>query len=100
VISCMLVYHIHYTALFLCLFLLLKNMDLSTLLLILLFSHYLPLPPQKNLLGKNSLLVILFFFSSRRRHTRSKRDWSSDVCSSDLRDIHDYFNMELDVGAA
>src|SRR5699024_10904571 len=28
------------------------------------------------------------FFSSRRRHTRSKRDWSSDVCSSDL-----YFNI-------
>src|SRR6266513_1767612 len=28
--------------------------------------------------------MILFFFSSRRRHTRSKRDWSSDVCSSDL----------------
>src|SRR5206468_8840358 len=26
-----------------------------------------------------------FFFSSRRRHTRSDRDWSSDVCSSDLR---------------
>src|SRR5207247_4231037 len=26
----------------------------------------------------------LFFFSSRRRHTRSTRDWSSDVCSSDL----------------
>src|SRR5699024_12028101 len=26
----------------------------------------------------------LFFSSSRRRHTRSKRDWSSDVCSSDL----------------
>src|SRR5699024_5029501 len=26
-------------------------------------------------------------FSSRRRHTRSKRDWSSDVCSSDLADI-------------
>src|SRR6266496_5508233 len=26
----------------------------------------------------------LFFFSSRRRHTRSLRDWSSDVCSSDL----------------
>src|SRR5699024_12073846 len=25
-----------------------------------------------------------FFFSSRRRHTRSRRDWSSDVCSSDL----------------
>src|SRR5437868_12444023 len=29
-------------------------------------------------------LNFLFFFSSRRRHTRSKRDWSSDVCSSDL----------------
>src|SRR5207302_3164415 len=27
-----------------------------------------------------------FFFSSRRRHTRFSRDWSSDVCSSDLRD--------------
>src|SRR5699024_11303562 len=31
-------------------------------------------------------LVILLFFSSRRLHTRSKRDWSSDVCSSDLGD--------------
>src|SRR5699024_11846524 len=32
---------------------------------------------------------VFFFFSSRRRHTRSKRDWSSDVCSSDLRsDLH------------
>src|SRR5699024_12227148 len=28
-----------------------------------------------------------FFFSSRRRHTRSKRDWSSDVCSSDLLEV-------------
>src|SRR2546421_10355097 len=27
---------------------------------------------------------MFFFFSSRRRHTRSDRDWSSDVCSSDL----------------
>src|SRR5438067_8139558 len=36
-------------------------------------------------------LFFFFFFSSRRRHTRSKRDWSSDVCSSDL---------ELDPGAA
>src|SRR5690349_22610668 len=43
-----------------------------------------------------------FFFSSRRRHTRSLRDWSSDVCSSDLllflesenpdKDIHLYIN--------
>src|SRR5206468_6594975 len=30
-------------------------------------------------------LFFFFFFSSRRRHTRSDRDWSSDVCSSDLR---------------
>src|SRR5437868_13420501 len=28
--------------------------------------------------------MCFFFFSSRRRHTRSKRDWSSDVCSYDL----------------
>src|SRR5216683_5408385 len=30
--------------------------------------------------------MFFFFFSSRRRHTRSDRDWSSDVCSSDLGD--------------
>src|SRR5216683_7266793 len=30
------------------------------------------------------LINFFFFFSSRRRHTRSDRDWSSDVCSSDL----------------
>src|SRR3712207_7853472 len=30
-------------------------------------------------------MVKFFFFSSRRRHTRYWRDWSSDVCSSDLR---------------
>src|SRR5712664_4156283 len=30
-------------------------------------------------------MCFFFFFSSRRRHTRSDRDWSSDVCSSDLR---------------
>ena len=30
------------------------------------------------------IIFLFFFFSSRRRHTRSKRDWSSDVCSSDL----------------
>src|SRR5690606_40026554 len=29
-------------------------------------------------------IVVLFFFSSERRHTRFSRDWSSDVCSSDL----------------
>src|SRR5712664_4778462 len=30
------------------------------------------------------MIMFFFFFSSRRRHTRSDRDWSSDVCSSDL----------------
>src|SRR6266513_1468520 len=33
---------------------------------------------------KDSVFLFFFFFSSRRRHTISKRDWSSDVCSSDL----------------
>src|SRR5258707_7184582 len=31
-----------------------------------------------------AMTCCLFFFSSRRRHTRYWRDWSSDVCSSDL----------------
>src|SRR5690606_40874939 len=31
-----------------------------------------------------SIYLCFFFFSSRRRHTRFSRDWSSDVCSSDL----------------
>src|SRR5215471_905966 len=32
----------------------------------------------------------LFFFSSRRPHTTSLRDWSSDVCSSDLDAVHEH----------
>src|SRR5690625_4954959 len=32
-------------------------------------------------------MFFFFFFSSRRRHTRWPRDWSSDVCSSDLDDL-------------
>src|SRR5206468_9628700 len=35
-----------------------------------------------------------FFFSSRRRHTRSDRDWSSDVCSSDLFTAYDHMAKE------
>src|SRR5439155_14823190 len=38
------------------------------------------IPTHKNCVVK----VYFFFFSSRRRHTRWPRDWSSDVCSSDL----------------
>ena len=34
---------------------------------------------------------MVFFFSSRRRHTRLRRDWSSDVCSSDLGEVKDAF---------
>src|SRR5256885_2595546 len=32
-------------------------------------------------------VYVFFFFSSRRRHTRLQGDWSSDVCSSDLKQI-------------
>src|SRR5439155_4284646 len=39
--------------------------------------------------GKVLTVHLTFFFSSRRRHTRWPRDWSSDVCSSDLRPIAD-----------
>src|SRR5436309_3604805 len=39
-------------------------------------------------------IVIGFFFSSRRRHTRFSRDWSSDVCSSDLVGA---FELEIEV---
>src|SRR3712207_7184912 len=35
-------------------------------------------------LVSNFLFFCFFFFTSRRRHTRYWRDWSSDVCSSDL----------------
>src|SRR6266542_5403413 len=36
------------------------------------------------LIGRDAQGLVYFFFSSRRRHTRCYRDWSSDVCSSDL----------------
>src|SRR5216683_501354 len=39
------------------------------------------------------VVLFFFFFSSRRRHTRSDRDWSSDVCSSDL--FEDRFGDEV-----
>src|SRR2546422_10857184 len=42
---------------------------------------------------------IVFFFSSRRRHTRCSRDWSSGVCSSDLRAGADYVIVVAHEGA-
>src|SRR2546430_10895088 len=45
--------------------------------------------PILRVFGVGALLVVAFyfFFSSRRRHTRFDCDWSSDVCSSDLKTI-------------
>src|SRR5690625_7753098 len=40
--------------------------------------------------------VVRFFFSSRRRHTRWPRDWSSDVCSSDLGLVEDEHGRGVD----
>src|SRR5690554_8146938 len=52
-------------------------------------------------------MVHRFFFSSRRRHTRCGRDWSSDVCSSDLKisamnsiEKHETFKRGLYSGSA
>src|SRR2546429_8575329 len=43
--------------------------------------------------------MLFFFFSSRRRHTRCSRDWSSDVCSSDLifQDISEMVREKLHI---
>src|SRR5687768_18121293 len=45
-----------------------------------------------------NVVALYFFFSSRRRHTRCSRDWSSDVCSSDLggsRSTAEEFNLAV-----
>src|SRR5215204_7116039 len=52
-----------------------------------------------------SFFSFFFFFSSRRRHTRSLCDWSSDVCSSDLRPMSSFaggvpFTSDADLQAA
>src|SRR3712207_8340429 len=41
------------------------------------------------------MYYISFFFSSRRRHTRYWRDWSSDVCSSDLDEYYMEYNKDI-----
>src|SRR5947209_16469452 len=42
---------------------------------------------------------VFFFFSSRRRHTRYWRDWSSDVCSSDLGSWHALVGVDMPFGS-
>src|ERR1035441_10793653 len=42
------------------------------------------------------MVFLVFFFSSRRRHTRCLSDWSSDVCSSDLRVVLPVFFGQSD----
>src|SRR5256885_12065638 len=44
--------------------------------------------------------LVFFFFSSRRRHTRLQGDWSSDVCSSDLRSMPRATTMNLSEAVA
>src|SRR3989454_806737 len=49
--------------------------------------QYFCVPEYRTANGRLHFHAVLFFFSSRRRHTRLQGDWSSDVCSSDLRDV-------------
>src|SRR5256884_4308654 len=56
----------------------------GTLTLLAIFTHALRSAHITLIPNKSPLMRSFFFFSSRRRHTRCSRDWSSDVCSSDL----------------
>src|SRR5690606_39942405 len=49
---------------------------------------------------RHDILFIFFFFSSRSRHTRFSRDWSSDVCSSDLSLLQTYYSSTGNPGYA
>src|SRR5690606_32106565 len=50
-------------------------------------------------LGRRRITAdLFFFFSSRRRHTRFSRDWSSDVCSSDLNGIGNGISLIIFAG--
>src|SRR3712207_2910834 len=50
----------------------------------------------EDLIYRFYFIVFFFFFSSRRRHTRYWRDWSSDVCSSDLLALADRDRGRID----
>src|SRR5205809_7019980 len=59
--------------------------------------------PPAHLTGRWAGFVLaerFFFFSSRRRHTRCSRDWSSDVCSSDLHDQPQLIMLAVPVAVA
>src|SRR5256884_968776 len=57
----------------------------STVTISMIICELLTLRHVSRLLRSSCVIVVFFFFfSSRRRHTRCSRDWSSDVCSSDL----------------
>src|SRR5438874_8987884 len=58
---------------------------LHHIIFLLVFAYYLIFLRYHFFLCLDIFSLFFFFFSSRRRHTRSLRDWSSDVCSSDLR---------------
>src|SRR5690606_11829908 len=47
-----------------------------------------------NCVERENSKIFVFFVASRRRHTRFSRDWSSDVCSSDLELVH-FINKKL-----
>src|SRR3712207_7971863 len=49
---------------------------------------------QYHVVDSEALECFFFFFSSRRRHTRYWRDWSSDVCSSDLEVLEELLSAE------
>src|SRR5207245_7211936 len=53
------------------------------------YTHTYPLRLISLIVCSCFLVFCFFFFSSRRRHTRCYRDWSSDVCSSDLPEAPD-----------
>src|SRR2546426_7035284 len=52
------------------------------------------------MLRRHILMSFFFFFSSRRRHTRLQGDWSSDVCSSDLKPMRSLAKLSTDFSKA
>src|SRR5258706_2938650 len=70
-------------------------MFINVMCLTIIVSIFLSIIRQYTIFVIISRTVLFFFFSSRRRHTRLVSDWSSDVCSSDLR--HALFDLLHDL---